>query len=121
MDVLHVIAPLVGGAALEATRWYQLRERLSLVKYQTMLKSSLYWGVTVAMIGFGTLVAIIWAVSKDPVPTPFELLVVGAAAPSLLGNAVTTFLSKESTSLGSDHEHSMSRLEFKDLFVAGNG
>lgn len=117
MDVLHVTAPLVGGLALEATRWFRLRERLNTAKYQRLLKSWLYWVVTIAMVAFGALVAFYWAVSKEEIPTPFELLIAGAAAPSLLTNAVSTFLSKESTTLGQDDARN--EVTFRDLFVAG--
>ena len=72
------------------------------------------------MVAFGALVAIYWAVSKEDVPTPFELLVAGAAAPSLLANAVSTFLSRESTTLGRDDAQSADgAVTLRDIFVAG--
>lgn len=117
MDLLHITAPFVGGLALEASRWFQLRERLSSEKYRSMLKSPLYWAVTLAMIAFGAMVAIYWGVSKDEIPTSFELLVAGAAAPSLLSNGISALLSKETTRLGSDDAEPKNRVRFRDLFI----
>ena len=100
MNSLDYIAPFVGGLALEAVYWYQLREKMHLQKYRKMLTSIWYWGPVLAMAIFGGLVGIVWGVSQDAVPTPIELLFVGAAAPSLLKNVGAATTAGQATKLG---------------------
>lgn len=117
MDAWHFAAPFVGGVALEAVYWYELREKLTATKYRKMLRSLSYWLPTVAMILAGAAVALFWAASKSKDPTSFELLVAGAAAPSLLKNAVTALLAREKTKLGGDEADDS--VKVRDYFVPG--
>lgn len=108
LTLWQITAPFVGGVILELLHWYELRERTHLVKYKELLRSVPYWAITAAMVVGGALVALYWAVSKDDAPSPFELLIAGAAAPSLVKNAISSFLAKETTELGEGDDQKVS-------------
>ncbi|MDF1605031.1 hypothetical protein [Nocardioides sp. YIM 152315] len=123
MDVWQWTAPLVGGAILEVVHWHQLRESLDEPKYAGLLRSGKYWAVTVAMVLAGGVLGWFWAQSKDEAPSPFELLVAGAAAPSLLKAGISSFLSgKGETRLGDDAaaaEAGEPRVSLRSYFLPG--
>ena len=53
MTAAQIFAPFLGGILIEVLHWYLLREKLDFVKYQKMLRSPLFWTVTIAMIVLG--------------------------------------------------------------------
>ena len=67
---------------------------------------------TMAFIGGG--VVLIWNASQDESRSAIELLVAGAAAPSLLKKLVAAFLVKQSTMLG---EEDPDRVSPRDYFI----
>lgn len=117
LNLWQITAPFVGGVVLELIHWHELRERTGQAKYQKLIRSVSYWLITAAMVAGGALVALYWAVSKDEAPSPFELLIAGAAAPSLVKNAIASLLAKEKTELG---EEDKQKVTPRTYFVPGS-
>ena len=96
MDWLQLSAPFVGAIAFEAIHWYQLRERLHLEKFRRAARSIAYWAITILMIVVGGVGAMIYFGDRL---TAGEMLVAGAAFPTLLKKLVGAFV-KEQVQLG---------------------
>jgi FtsH-binding integral membrane protein len=97
VGVLEVLAPFVGAAALEVVHWFRLREKLQLAKYQKLLRSTGYWVVTALMILVGGFVTLIYLGDND---RPDQLLIVGAAFPTLFKSLIGAATDRQQTTLG---------------------
>ena len=75
---------IVGGAGAELLGLFRLRHEAP-EAFPNWLETTLYWGVTIAMILFGGLLVIAYLRSDMPV-NPILALNVGAAAPALLSS-----------------------------------
>src|SRR3954463_3268083 len=102
--LLAYAAPFMGAIALEVVHWYELRERLNVSKYRKLVRSWSYWIPTLVMAIVGGGIVLVWAQSRSPYPGALELLIAGAAAPSLIKKLVEGFLSKQETVLGEEDE-----------------
>jgi hypothetical protein len=102
MSGVSRLAPFLGAAALEVIYWYQLRTELHLKKYQRLLRSKAYWIITVAMVLVGGLFTLIYFGDRL---RPGELLVAGAAFPTLIKQLIAAFSAKQLT-LGEDSTES---------------
>jgi hypothetical protein len=96
MSALELAAPFVGAIALEVFHWYGLRERLDTARYRRLLRSRVYWIFTVLAVVVGGAGALIYFGGRL---SGGELLVAGAAFPTLLKKLVGVFV-KERTTLG---------------------
>jgi len=99
MSVLNYIAPFVGAALLEVVQWYRLREKLDNERYRRLLRSPGYWVITVLTGVLGAIAALIYFATRSEL-SPAELLVAGAAFPTLFKKLVAAFVDKEVTTLG---------------------
>jgi len=101
MTAIQLVAPFLGAVLLEVIHWYQLRTRLHLARYRKALYSPTYWVVTIAMIMFGGLGALILF---GDIPAA-QLLLAGAAFPTIFKKFVALFV-KQHVKLGDDEETS---------------
>ena len=105
MSPLVMVAPFLGAAALEIVWWYGIREKLDQVKYRKLLRSRAYWVITVLMILVSGTCALVLA---HPLGAA-KLLVIGAAFPSLIKQAIGTVqLAGDSIKLGDEESESIS-------------
>lgn len=97
--MLQYLAPFIGALTIEAFHWYQLREKLHTTKYKNLMRSKPYWFWTLLFIVLGSAVALIYFEGKL---TAAELVIAGAAMPTLLKKIIATFTAKQQTTLGPD-------------------
>lgn len=98
--IVQVAAPFVGAALLEATHWYQLREENLTSEYMKMVKSPSYWIIT----GIFTILAPIAILIFFGDQTAPELLLYGAAAPTIIKKLISAAGEKSKLTLGVDDE-----------------
>jgi hypothetical protein len=78
-----------GGLLIEALRWWKLREAVELPTYR---KSPFYWGITIAMICAGGILAALYGIDNRNAMMVVNL---GASAPALIGAFATPGAVKE--------------------------
>lgn len=79
MTTAQIFAPFLGALVLEAIHWYELREKLDLKKYRSLIRSPIYWTVTLAMVLLGG-AATLYIFGGLGLP---QLTVAGAALPAV--------------------------------------
>lgn len=84
---MRFLVALFGAVAFEVVHWYHLREKLSQTKVRTMLRSPSYWTITILM----AVISAVGAVLLGENLTRGQLVVAGAAFPSLFTKAVAAF------------------------------
>lgn len=109
--MLVYLAPFVGAVALEVFHWYQLREKLDSAHYKRLLRSKSYWIITVLTVLVGGTVVLIYFQGRL---TAAELLVAGAAIPTLFKKLVATFTATQQTKLGPKDED---KAKWSDYFA----
>jgi hypothetical protein len=100
---MNYLAPFIGAALLEVVHWYRLREKLDDDQYTKLLRSRGYWIITVLNGLLGAVGALIYYQVR-PQLTAAELLVAGAAFPTLFTRLAATLVDKEATTLGPPKE-----------------
>lgn len=100
MTVLQIVAPFIGAIALEALHWYQLREKTGTAQFRRAVRSVAYWVITAVMIIVGGVGALIYFGERL---SAGELLIAGAAFPTLLKKLIAPFVKKQ-TKLGSPED-----------------
>lgn len=99
MSSLHYLSPFLGAVLFEAVHWFRIREKLDLPKYRKLLRSPAYWVITAVAVLLGGLGALVYFGDRL---SPGELLVAGAAFPTLLKKLVAAFTDKQATVLGAE-------------------
>lgn len=99
MSSLHYLSPFLGAVLFEAVHWFRIREKLDLPKYRKLLRSPAYWVITAVAVLLGGLGALVYFGDRL---SPGELLVAGAAFPTLLKKLVAAFTDKQATVLGDE-------------------
>lgn len=102
-------APFVGAITLEIIHWYELRERLNQPRYRRLLRSTGYWVATTLMIVAGGVAMLI--IDSSEHLNAVELLVGGAAFPTLLKKLIAAFVTKQ-TLLGGEVDDASLRSYF---------
>lgn len=85
---------VLGGAFAELLKLLHLRTRESLPKY---LKSPFYWGVTLAFVAVGGVVATLYGISNV---NALLAVNIGASAPLIIAGLARTVPEKTSATLG---------------------
>lgn len=98
MTPLDTASPFIGAIAQELLHWYQLRERLDQVRLSRLLRSVGYWVITVLVVLVSGAGALIYFNGRL---TAGEMLIAGAAFPTLFKKLATTFV-KERATLGGE-------------------
>ena len=80
---------IAGGGIAELLKWWQLRESLNYPEYA---KRPLYWVLTILMITFGGLLALLQGIDSTK---PFLALNVGLSAPIILKSLASSVPAKE--------------------------
>ena len=105
MNTLHIAAPFVGAVLSEVLHWYRVRDRLDSAKYQKLLRSRPYWIITtLAVLVGGLSVLIIFGARFND----GELLLAGAAFPTLLRKVIAAFVGGPKTVLGTNDRQAVS-------------
>ena len=83
-----ILCGIGGGIAVEALKWFRIREQLhnNLPQYA---KKWPYWMVTVVMIGIGGLLAFAYQHSSDVELNPILAVNIGASAPLIVSALVS--------------------------------
>ena len=97
-EILTPAAPFIGAVALEVFYWFQLHRKLLPAKMKAVLRSPFYWIITVLAVLFGGFCAVLLYPEADAV----QLLVAGAAMPTLLKKLVGGFVTNGGPTLGDD-------------------
>lgn len=96
--IKHALVASLGAGIQELAYWYEIKEKISAEKYQSLIRSPSYWLVVILMIlasGIGTA---IWYVEQPQVLRTY--LLTGAAFPLVLKKAIAVTLLGEKTKLG---------------------
>ncbi|MEV6715886.1 hypothetical protein AB0M48_28035 [Lentzea sp. NPDC051208] len=99
MSTLHIAAPFVGAVLSEVLHWYRVREKLESAKYRKLLHSRPYWIITTLAVLFGGLSVLILFGARF---NDGELLLAGAAFPTLLRKVIAAFVGSPKTVLGTN-------------------
>jgi hypothetical protein len=84
VDAASLFLYAAGGAAIqEILWWHNLRFELEKRKYQKLLSSGPYWGITLAFIASAGVVALAWYAARKDF-SPRDVLLFGASLPLLL-------------------------------------
>lgn len=102
---------MAGAISMELMKAYQLRGKLSLKKYQKMLKSYLFWIVTIGMIIVSGFFA--WVINVSSInPTILQIVISGIGANSIIRSiGENVVLKKNDIELG-DSKY----FDIKDMF-----
>ena len=95
----------LGAFIQELSHWYSLRSNLEEQKYQKLLKSPLYWIITISMIlisGIG-----VWIWCENIVQSFRHYVVLGAAFPLMFKKAISTIENSTSVNLGTKHNSTL--------------
>jgi hypothetical protein len=103
---LHALAfAAIGSLLQELAHWSHLRRSLKASRYYRLLKSRMYWSVTVLLV-IGSAVGTLAWYFEDP-QTARAYLLTGAAFPLILKKAISALTSRK-TMLGNDEAASAS-------------
>jgi hypothetical protein len=97
-EILTPMAPFLGAAALEVFYWFNLRRKLLPTKMKAILRSRFYWIITALAILLGGFCAVL----LFPDSNAGQLLLAGAALPTLLKKLVGGFVSDNGPDLGGE-------------------
>lgn len=100
LELVTPAAPFLGAIALEVFYWFQLRRKLLPAKSKAILRTPFYWIVTILAVLFGGIVAVL----LFPTANAGQLLLAGAALPTLLKKLVGGFAKKNGPNLGAAEE-----------------
>jgi hypothetical protein len=102
-----------GAACAEILKVYELRGKLSLKKYQTALRSPVFWAVT-----FGMLIAsgfIAWSVNALSQLAPWQVVLSGIGARALIRAPVEAHTANPKARLGGNSA-TEDEFSLKDIF-----
>jgi hypothetical protein len=100
MTPIQMIAPFIGALLMEVLHWYQLRNRLSSRRVTKAARNPAYWVVTIAMIVLGSVGTLI--VFGESLQSAGQLLIAGAAFPTIFKKLVSAFADKQELMLGAN-------------------
>ena len=98
IDFGFIAVAAFGAFMQELLHWYELRERLALKRYQTLIKSAGYWLITIITIGASG-VGIWLLFGEDNLSVKMQFIA-GAAFPLIFKKLVKSFGGKNNTQLG---------------------
>lgn len=103
----------IGAACAEMLKIYELRGKLSSKKYQSALRSPLFWSVTFGMLFASGFIA--WAVNSLTQLAPWQIVLSGIGARSLVRAPLEARTANPPARLGASHEAEQ-KFQIGDLF-----
>ena len=94
------LAVAIGSIFQEVLHWYGLRTRLHLKSTQRLLRSPLYWLMTVLMMGLSIFGVFFWFDGQPGEQSLRDMFVFGAAFPMIFKSVVKSMTSREPVNLG---------------------
>lgn len=95
----YFVLGFVGAAAAELLKVYELRGKLSSAKYRAALQSPLFWLVVCGMLSASGFIA--WAVNATTQLAPWQVVLSGIGARSLIRAPIQAGSANRRTKLGS--------------------
>ncbi len=113
MEIKFLLAALLGASIQEIFYWYEIRTKLELKKYKSILKSKPYWFITVLMILFSTLGVYFFLESNLDRYIARDFMVYAFAFPVLLKKAAKVVSTNDTiTKLGNNEKENIFKTYF---------
>jgi hypothetical protein len=106
----------LGALAAELLKAYELRGKLTTVKYRRLAKSPLYWGVFAGMLLSSGFIA--WAVNSPLAdPEPLNVILTGIGARGLIQGASSGAVANAGARLGGNLKEREASVTVRDIFA----
>lgn len=105
----------LGALLQELLHWYGLRHQLRSAAYSKLLRSGIYWLITIAVIAVTPVAVVVWFSDRAELLSPGDFLILGAAFPTLFKTVVARVGESGEPKLGDQQRTRHGMVEQKEV------